>query len=386
MFKNSFIPKIVILLMAWSTANALSLLRITCDDSSQGAKVYINGVHKGKCPRDIGLAAGDIRLRAVIKVDTDHERVFEKNIHLYDRSPERVEVQLSSSQLNTKAKKAKASATLAKAQAGDIKEMKNISKYYKEGMGLVQSSSKAEYWSNKASEMISQNKREKEQEIAKEVLSKAKAGDISAMDKISRFYAEGKGVKQDALESQKWKDKASSERALKKHTAEVKKAKEVLSSAEAGNISSMETISSFYQTGKGVEQSSTKSQEWLKRSELARAEKKQRAKEAKRRAEAQEELYNLNPFENTKAFIQSGKRDIDDNPFLSLGLTTGLPFMLLGDLTSSPTYTMKKKSLENELNARASSFENSNSMVAKAYNKSLKTKNIQSEILLSSRK
>ncbi|PHR58100.1 MAG: hypothetical protein COA44_04125 [Arcobacter sp.] len=382
MSENSFMLKTVILLMAWSTADALSLLRVTCDDSSQGAEIYINGVPKGQCPRDIGLKAGGIKFRAVLKVDADHERVFEKNIHLYDRSPDRVEVQLSSSRLTAKAKKAKASASLLKARNGDIKEMQNISTYYKEGMGLVQSSKKAEFWRNKATEAISQNKREKEEKIAKEVLSKAEAGNIQAMDKISKLYAEGKGVKQDTFESQKWKDKASSERALKKHTAEVKKATETLTSAEAGDISSMKKIAGFYQSGTGVEQSGAKSQEWFKRAELRTQEKNKEIKQ-KRISKELDNLklfYLFEDFRHRMLDYDGGNKFSEFTQFLTIS-----PALIVGDLISSPTYTMEKKRLEEELSVRAARFKNSDSMIAKAYNKKLGIENVHNQRLISAR-
>ena len=249
-------------------------------------------------------------------------------------------------------------------------------------MGVTQSSKKAEFWSNKAIESIAQNKRKKEEKIAKEVLMKAEAGGILAMDKISKLYLVGTGIRQDVSASQKWKDKASSARALEKHRAEVKTATEILISAQAGDISSMKKIASFYQSGTGVEQSGAKSQEWYTKAEAATHKEDEKIKKEEKR----KELSELSFFGQTKALTKEIQGSNDSpSPFIMTVAITPYIAVAISDTVQAPFVTTQKMKLKDELNTRASRFINPDSMITKAYNKKLGIQNIQNQKLVSAR-
>jgi len=181
-------------------ANAGSILRIQCEDEDAGTEVYINGKQIGTCPLDAPVEAGTIKLSARA-VKGDYERVFEKQLRVFDNVAQRVEIVLSAPQLTAGAKNrieaADAGNQLRAAEAGDVEAMKRMAQLYDAGMGIEKNPAKARFWRDKAEATAAQTQ-----------LRAANAGNISAMEAISARYAAGRGVNKDASQAQLWRNKA----------------------------------------------------------------------------------------------------------------------------------------------------------------------------------
>ena len=366
-----------------ATANAESVLRVACRGGDEGAKIYINGEYKDKCPANLFLSAGNIKLRVVMRVDSEHERVFEEEVYLGNDSAKKVKVLLSSPQLTASAKKARklekerkekdvARAALAKAKTGDIEAMKAMAGYYSQGKGVVKSSEKAHFWNAKAVETTERN-------VAMFTLGHAEKGNIKAMEDMAQLYSQGKGVEQDTAKVKMWRDKVSTIR----RKAKEEKATESLRLANSGNIDAMKEIAGFYQSGTGIEQSDAESQKWYKKAEIATSENIKKEKKEARDKEIRRELSKIDYSHNLQGMVSELKTY---SPASST--TCYLPysvFAMLSDLMSTPFKMTRQKSLEGELNARASRWKNPDSMIAKAYRQNNELSQSKEKTILSSR-
>ncbi|MDO9100731.1 MAG: TonB-dependent receptor [Candidatus Nitrotoga sp.] len=83
---------------------AVSNLSVTCNDEDMGAEVFINGKFKGKCPLDLTVPAGKLKLKVQKKVDALNDRVFEQEIRVGKGVNKHVKVPLVAAQLNAKGK------------------------------------------------------------------------------------------------------------------------------------------------------------------------------------------------------------------------------------------------------------------------------------------
>jgi iron complex outermembrane receptor protein len=79
-----------------------STLSITCEDRDMGAEVFINDKLKGKCPLNLTVPAGKLKLKIQKKVDVYSARVFEQEIRMGKGVDKHVKVQLGVAQLNAK--------------------------------------------------------------------------------------------------------------------------------------------------------------------------------------------------------------------------------------------------------------------------------------------
>jgi len=371
MYKSCFqsLFKICILFAISNTANSESALRVACEDSDEGSKIYINGKYKGDCSSALFLPAGNIKLRVVMPVDSEYEKVYENEFYLGDNTAKKVEVSLSAPQLSIAAikerkrkknllEKETASAALVAAKKGDYKAMKSVSQFYEQGTGLAQNSQKAEFWRKKS--IVTEQRT-----AALETLKQAKAGNATAMRSMSQFYAEGKGVKQNTKKAKAWEDKADAIRA-----------EAALQSAKAGNISSMREISRYYSTGTGVNQDTSESKSWNNKAELAVKEKNDRQQQRRKSIKSKAELAKIDFFENTKgAFNWAGeimRKDPHDDPGgVSSVFLTGpyiSTFAAVSDITITGPFNITKVSnLKKDISYRPSNFDKPNSMIAKAY-------------------
>ena len=82
-----------------------AMLRVACDDTSVNAEITINGEFKGECPVDIQVQAGQIKLRALKKVDVSSDRVFEQDFRMAADTVKRVTIELGPPQLNAQGRK-----------------------------------------------------------------------------------------------------------------------------------------------------------------------------------------------------------------------------------------------------------------------------------------
>lgn len=374
------IKKIVLIVSAitmMSTGvNADSALRIACDGSNEGAAVYINGKYKGECPTDLFLSPGDKKLRAVKKAGKEYEKVFEKNFYLVDDSAKKIEVILSEAQLTASAIKARriqrekeekvrAQKTLERARKGELKAMDSMARYYDNGTGVKQSSKNASYWRNQA-----RLKREKLN--AQNTLASAKSGNKEAMEKMAQLYEQGKGVEKNSKKAFMWRSKIATS---------------VLRKAEAGDTNSMRKVASYYKEGYGLERSNTESSKWYEKANKIERERKVQAEIDQHNKNIKEKIaridFTANAKDMTRGFNFRGMDFFEFWTVFPSYIVSGA-FGLVSDALSAPTKTMEKKQLENQLKARASKWNNPNSMVAKAYQQRYEADQ-QEQILISSK-
>ena len=81
-----------------------SMLSVTCNDEDMGAEVFINDKSMGKCPLDLTVSAGKLKLKVQKKVDAFSDRVFEQEIRVGKGVDKHVKVPLVAAQLNAKGK------------------------------------------------------------------------------------------------------------------------------------------------------------------------------------------------------------------------------------------------------------------------------------------
>ena len=334
-------------------ANAgYSAVRVKCDDNDTETKIYINNKYKGKCPQvDSIVPAGKITVRAQKQVDDEHEQVFVEQLDIVEGQPQRINVELGSTQLTASAKKARqqaaekrersaALADLKAARAGDAAAMAKMTERYTTGSGIAKSTSKANYW-----------KQKRESVLAQTDLAAAKAGDIKAMRTMVQRYREGKGVEKSTKQVELWSA-----------NIEAAEAQADLASAKAGDIKAMKTVSERYQTGKGLEQSTDQARYWLQKIDEA---EQQKVAEAKRR-EIQKELDEVSYMNCLKAGMEMIEEE--ENPF---AITLGGPLVsavsTVMDVVSTPISLSRQAYLSQQLAARPSAWAKPDSMMAKAF-------------------
>ncbi|MDO9102829.1 MAG: Plug domain-containing protein, partial [Candidatus Nitrotoga sp.] len=99
------IPLLLLAFAIFPRAHAAgSMLSVTCEDKDMGAEVFINGKFKGKCPLDLTVPAGKLKLKVQKKVDALNDRVFEQEIRVGKGVNKHVKVPLVAAQLNAKGK------------------------------------------------------------------------------------------------------------------------------------------------------------------------------------------------------------------------------------------------------------------------------------------
>ena len=77
-----------------------SILHVLCEGDNAGAEVSVDGKFKGKCPLDMQVSPGILKLRAVKYAGSLYEQVFEQDVHMIDGSVMEVEARLGTTQLN----------------------------------------------------------------------------------------------------------------------------------------------------------------------------------------------------------------------------------------------------------------------------------------------
>ena len=99
------IPLLFLAFTASAKAHAAgSILSVTCNDEGVGAEVFINDKFKGKCPLDVKVLPGKLRLKVQKKVDTFSARVFDHEIRVGRGVDKNVKVLLGDAQLNAEGK------------------------------------------------------------------------------------------------------------------------------------------------------------------------------------------------------------------------------------------------------------------------------------------
>ena len=319
------------------SAVADSFLRIKCYDKDLGAEVFINGKLVGNCPVDAPSPAGIVQLRARKIVNKDYEQLFEKQLHVFDGIPQKIEITLSAAQLTADAihKNAvnEANVQLRAAEAGDTGAMKKLAEYYDSGIGVEKNSLKAQGWRKKI-EITEANKQRQA----------AEAGDRFAMVKIATYYETGTGVDKDPSKAKFWKDKAENANAQAE-----------LAAANSGSIPAMQSISERYAAGRGINKDSSLASEWHNKAEAAKLEQssQERAKIKQAKIDQVDFLWATHTVLNDKGA----------NPLCS---TTALPSFLLYDLTTAPTRTSELYAIKNEAALRPSTWGKPDSMIAQA--------------------
>jgi len=363
-----FTLKITLLLIVWSTSSAESVLRVDCYDSNEGAIIYINGKNEGLCPVALFRSAGKIKLKARKKVDEDYSRFFEQEFYLGADTAKKVEVILSGAQLTVggakrqKQKKLReekrqnqqiekvAMTALTKARAGDIDAMKAISGYYKQGYGVKRNTQKADYWSAKADTMST--------------LKKAEAGDLNAMREIAYIYKTGNGLTKDTNKASMWEEKIAHRISLAANAGYV----------DDDTIKAMRQLSNFYKLGQGVEQSDVSARKWEEKADRATIMLADKNGKEQQDAMTRTEIEEISYFYLTGGLIENWDKIVDEGP--TVATTAGPTFTVLapvGDLLTGPIRTTNQIRLNSQLSARASSWNNPNSMIAKASQQKHKT-------------
>ncbi len=110
------LPLVWGLFLPLAAAQSGSAVRIACDGANVGAEIHINGDFKGECPLDAEVAAGQVEITAVKKVDAQRERRFSTRFGIGDGVVKRVEVQLGQPALTEQARQAQAEQQRAEAE------------------------------------------------------------------------------------------------------------------------------------------------------------------------------------------------------------------------------------------------------------------------------
>ena len=341
-------------------------LRVVCSGADQGAIVYINDTKKGACPNDFFVESGDIQFRAVKVVDADNEQTYEENFFIEDGGVKKIKVSLSTPQLTAAAikrmhmaklnqEKQLAETTLEQARKGDVDAMNSLVVLYEQGRGLIQNTEKSNYWRAKAKNVQLNNH-------AMAVLAQAEQGQLHAIDEMIDIYAAGKGLEVDAEKAQQWRDKKDA--ILKAKDERI--AQDMLQKAQAGDLSAMQTVAGLYKSGKGFEQSSSKAQEWEDNYLNALNQQKMLEKKEFEIQNKREEIKSIDYFMGFHAMQDIMK---ESDGILAVFTITLLPTMVLttvSDLLSAPYKTTKQIMLQNEIDAHAAQWGAPNSMVSKA--------------------
>ncbi len=373
----------ILVALAYTPADAKSIIRVSCDDADTGVEVLINGEIAGECPIDIPVKAGMIHLFARKPVDQDHEMAFEKDFRLGEGVAQRVELVLSgprltndakNRQLAAEAKRAKEAAAeeakrlkdaaeadakekaetaktqLTAAEAGDVDAMNKVASFYDTGMGVKKNLKKSEYWRNKAEVTTTQR-----------LLASANAGDTEAMERVAACYDSGKGVIKDPEKANKWRIKYQEAAAQK-----------LLAAAVAGDVESMDQIAKLYDVGQGVKGDPEQAKFWRTKADAVRAQEHEKQKLAKINA------YSLFPWERD---LYRGF-EFPDNITKS-ALWVFAPFVVaLFDITSLPYHLTELNRLKKEAAFRPSTWGKPDSMIAQYAQRTQKTLSADATITL----
>lgn len=229
-------PKYTLLLVAATLSSlsavpshaAGSLVRVACEGPDVGAEIFVNGVFKGECPIDFQVAPGSVALKAIKKVDTTRERVFEQQVRVGDGVVKKVDLVLGAPRLNEAAKQRfeQEFARLRQAaEGGDAAAMFSVAYRYEQGRGVPQDDGLANEWYRKA----------------------ADAGNADAMTNLAFRHQFGKGVARNHGEAAAWYRKA----------------------AELGNPTAMNNLAALYLGGQGVARDPAEAIRWLEQAAAA---------------------------------------------------------------------------------------------------------------------
>jgi TPR repeat protein len=250
------------------------MLRIACEDSNKGAEVIVDGKVKGKCPLDLQVSEGMVKLRVRQVVDDLEEHVYEEEMQIGDGVRKTIDVELGPSQISAKGEQyldrywaAKLHEDEQRASSGDPKAMMEMANNFDYGYQniLKRSTEKNVLWIRKA----------------------ADAGHPGAMQKLSMYYAKGEaGFQKSDEQSQVWRLRAAEagntfaiseltegyslgEYGIKKdevqHEIWVRKGFDArLKKAKAGDPGSMADVGESYRDGYGVEKNRDEGLKWFK--------------------------------------------------------------------------------------------------------------------------
>lgn len=365
---------------AWSG----SMVNVTCEGEVVGAQVFVNDKLVGECLSEIyaPVPAGQVQLRIRKMTDSEHERLFYKELQVIDGVPQIVdEIVLSPPQLTAEAIRnrevAEAAKQLQAAEAGDIAAMKKIADYFAKGYGVELDPDKAQEWRVKADATEAGNQ-----------LRAAEDGDLQAMKKIADYYTTGFGVEQDMTKAQDWRNKIAAAEKLEwerkeaqRLQQEVEKTKQIERKANSGDPEAMKELASRYSQGLGAPKDYLQAQIWREKANEVYAQKERQAKLEKQRSEVTARLTEAQVKLNEVKFINALEgadrqmRRNRNNPIAQTVIfAVSSPIATVMDVIATPThgtdYSQKKRVLDDakkELE-RISSWGNPNSMIARAAN------------------
>jgi iron complex outermembrane receptor protein len=99
------LPLLFLAFAASAKAHAAgSMLSVACSGDDLGAEVFINNKFKGKCPLNLSVPTGKLRLKVQKKIDAFSARVFEQEIRVGKGVDKHVKVLLGATKLNARGK------------------------------------------------------------------------------------------------------------------------------------------------------------------------------------------------------------------------------------------------------------------------------------------
>ncbi|WP_371674734.1 tetratricopeptide repeat protein, partial [Geoanaerobacter pelophilus] len=202
-------------------------------------------------------------------------------------------------------------------------------------------------------------KLKKEADEARSTLSAAEAGDVDAMEKMTRYYDEGIGVAKDPAKAAKWRSKIEAVAAQKQ-----------LQAANGGSVEAMLQIAARYDAGLGVEKDPALAQTWRNKAEAVKSarltEENSRATEERaRRKESQ--IKSVVMFKDTKGWFEAGAKDGASGVISAIVLSPlFVPFSFLADLSALPGQSTDLNKINSEAALRPSTWGKPDSMIARA--------------------
>ncbi|WP_185242195.1 caspase family protein [Citrifermentans bremense] len=191
----------------------------------------------------------------------------------------------------------------------------------------------------------------KEADEARSTLSAAEAGDVDAMEKMTRYYDAGIGVAKDPAKAAKWRDKIESIAA-----------REQLRVAQSGNIQAMLKVAARYDAGLGLKKDPAQAQAWRAKADAAiaseAAQEKERIKERK--------VDQVSFLGETKRLLKENEAANQNNPSSITAVPSTVVSGLVGDMVSAPFRTTEIAMIKNEAAYRPSTWAKSDSMIARA--------------------
>lgn len=345
------------------SAEAVSAVRLRCDDNNAGAKVFINGKPKGECPVDLFLEPGATQIRVVKADGGEYERVWERSLDLADGVSQRFDVELSAPRLTAAAARerevraaaqaqADAKAALQAAERGDVAAMDDIASRLDGGRGVAVDKAAAAQWRARAEAARAAQRQAALQAEARASLQAAERGDVGAMDDTASRFETGRGVAADPKQAAEWRARAEAQRAQLRLTA-----------AERGDEAAMAEMIDRYTQGRGVPQSAEKAAQW--RAKVAAVERR-RAVDARR-------AVLLKQKEETKILGWSlgipAKLNASDTPstMSTLGFLYSPIFTLVELVLTAPSQSTELWKINRELNSLPSAWAKPDSMIGTAF-------------------